>query len=327
MSCTKYSNKSLQSGNNEYFQLPDEITCTYRFGKTDHDYAKIKDEPIEEFEKEMNNRQQTDDETSSMAATNAAIMKIESELKFLCSLQVPNSNGSSISVFNTDDHPSTSSDYTTLEPSFELPVDDNLFLQDIFNNTKISSTLDDNWLTDFPIETIDQLFSPETNMTFKELTDIPMDQSDEYLQHVGMTTTIPTSTTPTTHDETTTSSIDSTSDDNERDDVNRRGLKKSGGPVRKLARFGNKQVVKYSDEYHDRRLKNNEAVKKSRMKAKEKQKETEGKMTQLANENRALSDRVDLLLKELQVLKSLYKELNQDLPVSAVKALERINVH
>jgi predicted nuclease with TOPRIM domain len=158
-------------------------------------------------------------------------------------------------------------------------------------------------------------------MTFKDLTDMSMEQNDTYSQHSGMTTDIPT----TPQDEGTTSSTDSTSD-NERDDINRRGLKKSGGPVRKLARFGNKAVVKYSDEYHDRRIKNNEAVKKSRLKAKEKQKDCEVKMTKLTSENRKLNDRVDLLMKELQVLKSLYKELNQDLPTSAVNALERANI-
>jgi len=47
----------------------------------------------------------------------------------------------------------------------------------------------------------------------------------------------------------------------------------------------------------------------------------------LAEENRKLNDRVDLLLKELQVLKSLYKELGQDLPHDAVKKLEQVNVH
>jgi len=249
-------------------------------------------------------------------------MKIKSELKFLCFLQVHKSDGSSISVFNTDSLPSTSSDYTTLEPSFDLPIDDTLFLQEILNNTQISSTSDDDWLTNFPVDSIDQLLTTDRNMTFKELTDMSMEQHDEYLPHVGMNTDI----SSTTHSETTTSSVDSGSDENERDDINRRGLKKSGGPVRKLARFGNKQVIKYSDEYHDRRIKNNEAVKKSRLKAKEKQKDTQGKMAQLANENRTLNDRVDLLMKELQVLKSLYKELNQDFPSSAVKALERVNL-
>ena len=94
----------------------------------------------------------------------------------------------------------------------------------------------------------------------------------------------------------------------------------------KLARFGNKKVVKFSDEYHHQRLKNNESVKNSRIKAKKKQKETEVKMNKLADENRTLNDRVDSLMKELQVLKSLYKELGQDLPHDAVKALEHINV-
>lgn len=150
----------------------------------------------------------------------------------------------------------------------------------------------------------------------------PMDYSSA--SATGMATT----SMPPAHDETTNSSMDSspTSEDTERDMINRRGLKKSGGPVRKLARFGNKQVIKYSEEYHDRRIKNNEAVKKSRMKAKEKQKDTEQKMNKLAEENRTLNDRVDMLLKELTVLKSLYRELNQDLPSSAIKALERVNV-
>lgn len=319
MSRIEHTNKSYQSGNDKIPKLPDEITCTFRFGKTDHDYCKIKYEPIEKSDIEENNRQQEDDNILSTAAAHAAIMKIESELKFLCSLQVHNSDGSPISVFNTDNHPSTSSDYTTLEPSFELPVDDN-FLQEFLNNTQLSSTLDDDWLTDFPVDSIDQLLT--SDMTFKELTDVQMEQNNEYLDHIGMTTDIST----TTHDETTTSSSADSISDTERDDINRRGLKKSGGPLRKLARFGNKQVIKYSDEYHDRRVKNNEAVKKSRMKAKEQQKETQSKMSKLANENRALTDRVDLLMKELQVLKSLYKELNQDLPASAVKALDRVNV-
>ena len=95
----------------------------------------------------------------------------------------------------------------------------------------------------------------------------------------------------------------------------------------KLARFGNKKVVKYSDEYHHQRLKNNESVKNSRIKAKQRQKETETKMNSLADENRQLNERVDSLMKELQVLKSLYQELGQSLPAEAVKALEQINIY
>lgn len=237
---------------------------------------------------------------------------------------VPKTDKSSISVFDTDvPSSSTSFDYTTFESSFELPTEDILFSDEILDNSHKSSQFDDDWLNNIPPELFEQLSTSDSDMTFKEHIDIPMEQNNEYLQHLEMASSAPS----TPHDEVTNSSVESISDDNERDDINRRGLKKSGGPVRKLARFGNKQVVKYSNEYHDRRVKNNEAVKKSRMKAKEKQKETELKMTQLATENRTLNERVDLLMKELQVLKSLYRELNQDLPVAAVKELERINVH
>ena len=107
------------------------------------------------------------------------------------------------------------------------------------------------------------------------------------------------------------------SNDNKKDDLSKG----------KLARFGNKKVVKFSDEYHHQRLKNNESVKNSRLKAKQKQKETEGRMNKLAEENRVLNERVDSLMKELQVLRSLYKELGQDLPTDAVKALQQINLY
>lgn len=93
-----------------------------------------------------------------------------------------------------------------------------------------------------------------------------------------------------------------------------------------LARFGNKKVIKYSDEYHHQRLKNNQSVKNSRIKAKQRQKETETKMNRLADENRQLNERFESLMKELQVLKSLYSDLGQSLPADAVKSLEQINL-
>lgn len=95
----------------------------------------------------------------------------------------------------------------------------------------------------------------------------------------------------------------------------------------KMARFGNKKVIKFSDEYRHQRLKNNESVKNSRIKAKKRQRETESKMNRLAEENRNLNERLDTLLKELNVLKSLYKDLGQDLPKDATNALHQINVH
>jgi len=160
-------------------------------------------------------------------------------------------------------------------------------------------------------------------MTIQDLTPVPMEHEEQYPQQ-EISSSLPHNSST---DDTTNSSYGSPSEDLERDDMNRRGMKKSGGPVRKLARFGNKQVIKYSDEYHDRRIKNNEAVKKSRSKAKEKQKSTDSQMTQLTDENRALNDRVDLLMKELQVLRSLYKELKQDVPINTAQVIERINTH
>lgn len=310
MSVTHSTNQFISSGNEPILRYPDELTCTFHFGKNEHDYCKIKDEPREQSDIEEILRQQTDDKRLSTAAAHAAIMKIESELKCLCSIQVRNSDGSSTSVFNP----------TEFEHSIELPFDDTL--QELLNDPQLSSAFNDDLLSTIPLDSIDQILAGEVLMPFQESSDLFMDQDEQYYPHIGMSTDIPSST----HDDTTRSSTESPTSDNERDEINRRGLKKSGGPLRKLARFGNKSVIKYSDEYHDRRVKNNEAVKKSRMKSKEKQKETEGKMSELANENRTLSDRVDLLMKELQVLKSLYKELNQDLPPAAVKALERVNV-
>jgi len=232
------------------------------------------------------------------------------------------SDGSLISVFNTEAVPSESSTYTNLEPSFDLPIGDTSFIQQILDNTSLSTPLpdfdlDNDLFTDLPEDSLnfDPFIDFNPEMTIQELTNVPMELPE---------TSLPVSS----HDETTISSVSSQhSDDSDRDDINRRGMKKSGGPVRKLARFGNKQVIKYSDEYHDRRIKNNEAVKKSRLKAKEKQQTSDVQMNKLTEENRVLNDRVDLLMKELQVLRSLYKELKQDLPSESLPAVQRVNTH
>ena len=235
---------------------------------------------------------------------------------------VHNSNQSSSTISNPQIGPSSSHNLKPIvEPSFELSAEDILLPDELLNDPSYCSLFDDNNIDGIPIDSINKLSTSNQNMIYKELSDMPIEPNSEYTQDIEMTPSVPS----TTYDDRT-SSVGSVSDHDARDDINRRGLKKSGGPVRKLARFGNKQVIKYSDEYHDRRVKNKEAVRKSRMKAKEKQKETEVKMTQLAAENRALTDRVDLLTKELHVLKSLYKELNQDLPTNAVRELERINL-
>jgi hypothetical protein len=71
------------------------------------------------------------------------------------------------------------------------------------------------------------------------------------------------------------------------------------------ARFGNKYVQKGTDEYNDRRNKNNDAVKKCRAKLQEKQQEREQRLKELTEENRKLTSTVDSLNKELSVLKGI----------------------
>ena len=77
-------------------------------------------------------------------------------------------------------------------------------------------------------------------------------------------------------------------------------------PSSRLSRAAAADVDKESDEYRDRRKRNNIAVRKSRDKAKKRQQETEVRVKELTDENEALQRRVDLLSKELATLKSLF---------------------
>ncbi|CAG2164867.1 unnamed protein product [Oppiella nova] len=82
----------------------------------------------------------------------------------------------------------------------------------------------------------------------------------------------------------------------------------SGNSMRsghKSHKNGKKNVDKASDEYKKRRERNNIAVRKSREKAKIRSRETEKKVSELARENDTLRKKVDMLSKELNVLKSL----------------------
>uniref|UniRef100_A0A1W7RAK7 CCAAT/enhancer-binding protein alpha n=1 Tax=Hadrurus spadix TaxID=141984 RepID=A0A1W7RAK7_9SCOR len=66
-----------------------------------------------------------------------------------------------------------------------------------------------------------------------------------------------------------------------------------------------KNIDKSSDEYKKRRERNNIAVRKSREKAKQRSKDTERRVNDLIKENESLKKRVDILTKELGILKSL----------------------
>jgi len=60
------------------------------------------------------------------------------------------------------------------------------------------------------------------------------------------------------------------------------------------------------DDYVKKRERNNIAVRKSRMKAKERIEETRKRVVELSKENEELRNRVSLLQKELNVLRSLF---------------------
>ncbi|CAF3179879.1 unnamed protein product [Rotaria sp. Silwood2] len=328
MSGTKHTTIPIQPGSDRFAAIPDEISCVFRFGKDDHYDPFIKYELTDIIEKEENSKKQADNIKLSAAAYNDAIMNIENQLKLSSSLQVHSFDGSLISVFNSESTPSASSTYTNLEPSLDIPIGDTSFIQQILDNTNLSTPLPDidfesDLFDNFPDDpvTFDQLLNFDPIMTIQPLTDVPMEQSENYSDH-EVSSSLPFEST---HEETTISSVSSQqSDYSEHDDVIQRKVKKTSGPAGRLARFGNKQVIKYSDEYHSRRVKNNEAVKKSRMKAKEKQKTGEVQMNKLTEENRLLNDRVDLLMQEIQVLRSLYKGLKPDSTMEDWQPLERI---
>jgi len=66
-------------------------------------------------------------------------------------------------------------------------------------------------------------------------------------------------------------------------------------------------MVNPSDpHYIEKRSKNNDAVKKSREKTRQKAKETMEKVTQLKQENEMLEERIKLLAKELTFLKDIF---------------------
>ncbi|KAM9327289.1 CCAAT/enhancer-binding protein gamma [Gastrophryne carolinensis] len=68
------------------------------------------------------------------------------------------------------------------------------------------------------------------------------------------------------------------------------------------------RVDRGSEEYRLRRERNNMAVKKSRLKSKQKAQDTLQRVNQLKEENERLEAKIKLLTKELSVLKDLFLE-------------------
>ena len=83
-------------------------------------------------------------------------------------------------------------------------------------------------------------------------------------------------------------------------------------------------MAKGSDEYLRKRARNNEAVRKSRVKSKKKIEETQLRVNMLSKENSELKTKVTLLTKELNVLRSLFANGGITIPehVTVEKTLE-----
>ena len=67
-----------------------------------------------------------------------------------------------------------------------------------------------------------------------------------------------------------------------------------------------------TEEYIEKRERNNVAVRKSREKTRTKAKQTVDKVTTLCEENRMLEQQVEILSKELTILKDLFKMMHGD---------------
>ncbi|KAI5088761.1 CCAAT/enhancer-binding protein gamma [Silurus meridionalis] len=81
-----------------------------------------------------------------------------------------------------------------------------------------------------------------------------------------------------------------------------------GGKATPSSKMKKTILDKESDEYRQRRERNNLAVKKSRMRSKQKAQDTQQRVNELKEENERLEAKIKLLSKELSVLKDLFLE-------------------
>lgn len=82
----------------------------------------------------------------------------------------------------------------------------------------------------------------------------------------------------------------------------------AGGKALPPSKMKKPQADKDSEEYRQRRERNNLAVKKSRMRSKQKAMDTQQRVNELKEENERLEAKIKLLSKELSVLKDLFLE-------------------
>lgn len=74
----------------------------------------------------------------------------------------------------------------------------------------------------------------------------------------------------------------------------------------KMAASGQENEYDDNDDYRKRRERNNEAVKKSRVKSKMRTQETLQRVHKLKTENEMLEEKIKILTKELEFLKELF---------------------
>lgn len=87
-----------------------------------------------------------------------------------------------------------------------------------------------------------------------------------------------------------------------------------------------KPIVKGTNEYIDKRKRNNIAVRKSRLKAKTKSKETESVVKKLTQENVSLQNKVEQLTKELNVIKGLFTHFGKSVSKNVEDRLSIIDL-
>lgn len=84
-----------------------------------------------------------------------------------------------------------------------------------------------------------------------------------------------------------------------------------------------KRSDKNSENYRAKRERNNIAVRRSREKKKQREIENEMRVQELSDENSKLQTRLDIVLKEMKLLKSLYQNIGVSLPAEAQMKIER----
>ncbi|XP_071534887.1 CCAAT/enhancer-binding protein gamma-like [Panulirus ornatus] len=84
------------------------------------------------------------------------------------------------------------------------------------------------------------------------------------------------------------------------------GVSSESGDESLNGNSNSRRLIKNTEEYRRRRERNNQAVKKSRLKTKMKTQQMVDRVTQLRTENEELVENIKILTKELGILKDLF---------------------